>query len=450
MMKQGQAERADHLPVSLLRYSRMRSAIPGLLLIATLPGCRDYVYTYYSRSKGEAMKQIADLPWLDFDASDYRNAPFQTLSGWSRHWQVAQSRRGVEILDYDLCRLAILDRKLGTGHPKLMAVLGLPEGRPLDYKRNSISFHNRGARRRDLRLPLTRLMGPEGTERFRDDIDQVVARVIDAIARDRPVDLIAALCDPIPSAVYCYWIGAPFEDAGFVARSSHSVQKVHTRNPDHAREIVTAFEGLIDFADARIAACRAAPGDNLLSDLIAAEEAGQLSPDDLRNWVIKLAEANTDNSSHQIAIAVIELASRRDIWARLGADPSLVPAALREVMRYHPRTISTSREAMVDMELAGVTISKGTPVFANIGATHWDARYYANPDRFDIDRSEEPPHLNFGGGIFSCIGRFAVTMEVEQVITRLATEFPDLRIEQSGFTHSPMFTSVSHLTARLN
>jgi cytochrome P450 len=396
------------------------------------------------------MQQIADLPRLDFDAPEYRSAPFQTLSGWSQQWQVAQSRRGVEILDYDLCRQAILDRKLGTGHPKLMDVLGLPKGRPLDYKRNSISFHNRGPRRRDLRLPLTRLMGPEGTERFRDGIDQVVARVIYAIPRDRPVDLIAALCDPTPSAVYCYWIGAPFNDAGFVARCSHSVQKVHTRNPDHAREIVTAFERLIDFVDARIAACRAAPGDNLLSDLIEAEEAGQLSPDDLRNWVIKLAEANTDNSSHQIAIAVIELASRRDIWARLGADPSLVPAALREVMRYHPRTISTSREAMQDMELAGVAIPKGTPVFANIGATHWDARYYATPERFDIDRTEEPPHLNFGGGIFSCIGRFAVTMEVEQVITRLATEFPDLRIKQCGFSHSPMFTSVSQLTARLN
>ena len=395
------------------------------------------------------MQAIADLPWLDFDAPQYRAAPFETLAGWSRRWQVAQSRRGVEILDYDLCRQAILDRKLGTGHPRLMDVLGLPEGRPLDYKRNSISFHNRGARRRDLRLPLTRLMGPEGTERFRADVDRVVARVIAAIPRAGPVDLFAALCDPTPSAVYCYWIGAPFEDAAFVARSSHSVQKVHTRNPAHTREIVTAFEALIDFVDARIAACRDRRDDTLLSDLIAAEEAGQLGPGDLRNWVIKLAEANTDNSAHQIAIAVIELAGRPRIWARLGADPSLVPAAVREVMRYHPRTISTSREAMQDTELAGVSIPKGTPVFANIGATHWDARYYAAPERFDIDRTGEPPHLNFGGGIFSCIGRYAVTMEVEQVIARLAAEFPRLKIEDSRFSHSPMFTSVDALTARL-
>lgn len=396
------------------------------------------------------MQSIDNLPELDFDGPDYQHAPFETLAGWARQWQVARSARGVEILDYDLCRKAILDRQLGTGHPKLMDVLGLPEGRPLDYKRNSISFHNRGARRRDLRLPVTRLMGPEGVERFREDIAGVVDRVIDAIPRDRTVDLISTLCDPIPSAVYCYWIGAPFEDAGFVARTSHSVQKVHTRDPAHRQEILDAFEALIDFVDARVADRRANPADDLLSDLIAAEEAGQLDADDLRNWVIKLAEANTDNSSHQIGIAVIELASRPEIWARLGRDPSLVPAAVREVMRYRPRSISTSREAMEDMEIAGVAIPRGTPVFANIGATHWDGRYYANPDVFDIDRTEEPPHLNFGGGIFSCIGRFAVTMEVEQAIARLARDFPDLKVEDYGYSHSPMFTLVSRLTARLN
>lgn len=395
------------------------------------------------------MNAISDLPELDFTSEGYAHAPFQTLAAYASDWQIARSPRGVEILDYELCRRAVLDRQLGTGHPKLMHLLGLPEGRSLDYKRDSISFHNRGPRRRDLRLPLTRLMGPDGTERFRQDVDATVARVIDAIPTDRPVDLIEYLCDPTPSAVYCYWIGAPFEDAAFVARTSHSVQKVHTRNPDHTEEIVAAFEALIDFVDARIAHARANPGDTLLDDLIVAEEAGQLEGLDLRNWVIKLAEANTDNSSHQIAIAVIELASRPEIWTRLGEDPTLVPAAIREVMRYHPRSISTSREALEDLEIAGVPIPQGTPVFANIGATHWDARYYPSPETFDIDRKGEPPHLNFGGGIFSCIGRYAVTMEVEQVVTQLTQKFPALTIEDHAFSHSPMFTSVEKLQVRL-
>ena len=147
---------------------------------------------------------------------------------------------------------------------------------------------------------------------------------------------------------------------------------------------------------------------------------------------------------------MVELASRPDVWARLGQDPSLVPAAVREVMRFHPRSISTSREVMEDMEIEGTLLPKGTPVFANIGAAHWDARHYAAPDRFDIDRTDEPPHLNFGGGIFSCVGRYAVTMEVEEVISLLAQRHPNLRLDKTGFSHSPIFTSVSALEVTLN
>ncbi|WP_316648948.1 cytochrome P450 [Ovoidimarina sediminis] len=395
-------------------------------------------------------ESLSDLPVLDFGSAAYRSAPFETLSEWSQNWKIAQSVRGVELLDYDICRRAILDRRLGTGHPKLMDVLGLPEGRPLDYKRNSISYYNRGDRRRDLRRPVTGLLDEGATEEFRAVIRSIVERVVDAIPTGHSVELIPALCDPIPSALYCHWVGAPFEDAAFVARTSHTVQQVHSRIPEHTPAIVEAFEALIDYVDARIAEARDNPGDNLISKLIRAEEAGQLSSHDLRNWVIKMAEANTDNSSHQIGIAVIELASRPDIWKRLGEDPSLVPQAVREVMRYHPRTISTSREVLEDTEIADTFLPAGTPVFANIGATHWDDRYYAAPDSFDIDRQEEPPHLNFGGGVFSCIGRFVITAEVEEVIRLLAKRFPNLSLEKTGFSHSPMFTSVTDLTVRLD
>jgi len=125
----------------------------------------------------------------------------------------------------------------------------------------------------------------------------------------------------------------------------------------------------------------------------------------LRNWVIKLAEANTDNSSHQIASVIIELASRPEVWSRLRSEPALIPMAISEVMRLHPRSISTSREALEDLEIDGVTVPKGTQVFANIGAAHWDERYYPNPGIYSLEREGQPLHLNFGGGIFSCIGR---------------------------------------------
>ena len=264
------------------------------------------------------------------------------------------------------------------------------------------------------------------------------------------INLITELCDKIPSRVYCYWINAPVDNAEFVSRTSHIVQQVHTRDPSRSKEIVEGFEQLLGFVDTRIEATRKNLGDDLLSDLIRATDTGYLEPDELRNWVVKLAEANTDNSSHQIAIAIIELASRPDIWASLGKQPSLVPQALREVMRYHPRSLSTSRETLEDVEMDGVLLPKGEAVFANIGAAHWNPNYFANPEKFDIYRPDKPSHINFGGGIFSCIGRFAVTIEIEEVIAFMATHYPDFRITKSEFAHSPMFTSVTTLEGMLS
>ncbi|MDA9228493.1 cytochrome P450 [Rhodobacteraceae bacterium] len=391
------------------------------------------------------MLTMSDLPEIDFNSEEYLNQPLETLANLASKIKVARSERGVEILDYDLCRDAILDRRFGTGHPKLMRVLGLKEGPALSYKQNSISFHDRGEMRRRLRIPLTKLMGPSGSERFRIDIKHVVKQTFDEIPEGSEVDLISHLCDKIPSRVYCYWINAPLDDADFVSETSHIVQQVHTRDPKKSQEVSAGFENLLKFVDKRIEVTRKNLGDNLLSDLIRATDDGDLSNDELRNWVVKLAEANTDNSSHQIAIAVIELASRPELWKLLGQNPKLVPQALREVMRYHPRSLSTSRESLEDVKLEGYLIPKGEAVFPNIGAAHWNPNYFPNPGNFDIYRPDKPGHLNFGGGIFSCIGRFAVTIEIEEVITYMISTFPNFKLSKSSFSHSPMFTSVSEL-----
>jgi cytochrome P450 len=119
-------------------------------------------------------------------------------------------------------------------------------------------------------------------------------------------------------------------------------------------------------------------------------------------------------------------------------------------MRYHPRSLSTSREALEDVVMDGIQIPKGEAIFPNIGAAHWNPHYFPNPDVFDIYRPDKPTHLNFGGGIFSCIGRFAVTIEIEEVIAYMVTNFPNLKLTKSEFSHDPMFTSVSKLEAILD
>jgi cytochrome P450 len=81
------------------------------------------------------------------------------------------------------------------------------------------------------------------------------------------------------------------------------------------------------------------------------------------------------------------------------------------------------------------------------GASPWGGRYDEDPERFGIDREGEPPHLDFGGGSVACIGRYAVTMEVEVVAALVATRYP--RLDHAAFSRSPMFTFVSECRATL-
>ncbi|MCY4542855.1 MAG: cytochrome P450 [Rhodobacteraceae bacterium] len=397
------------------------------------------------------MKTIDDLPVIGFSSEDYDRQPFPILADYARRWKVARSERGVELLDTRTSRKSIVNPRLGTGHPKLMEdVLGMPEGRVLEYKRNSISYHNRGETRRKLRKPVVQFLGEDGCERFRNDVRHVVRTIVEKAPADEPIDVIKAICDPIPSSVYCYWVDAPLDHAEFIARTSHTVQQVHTRNPERTADVVAAFDAMMTYIEERIAEARENPGDNLISDMIRSADAGEISESDLYVWMVKLVEANTDNTSHQIAIALIELVSRPEVWARIGKDTSLVPVAVNETMRIRPRSISTSRCAIEDVEIGGYLLPKGTSIFANIGAAHWDPEFYPEPEKFRLDRPERPAHLNFGGGMFSCLGRFTATMEVEETIALMARRFPDLRIVDFGYTHSPMFTSVTNLSVVLD
>ena len=138
-----------------------------------------------------------------------------------------------------------------------------------------------------LQMTLTKLMGPEGSERFRNDIKKVVEITFDEITKNEPIDLITSLCDRIPSRVYCYWVNAPMGDAEFVSRASHIVQQVHTRNPETTAEVTKSFEELLDYVEHRIKLARKAPGEELLSDLIRATDRGYLSEQELKNWVVK-------------------------------------------------------------------------------------------------------------------------------------------------------------------
>lgn len=394
------------------------------------------------------MRAIRDLPFIDYDEPAYDAAPYEWLAEKAKSHRIARSARGVELLDYNLCRTFVLDRSMGTDHGNLVEKMGIPESRALVFKRRMLLTQNRGEVRQRLRGALTGLIGPKQAGDLRDGIAGVVSTLLDRLPSGE-VDLKHAFADLVPAGVYCHWVDAPLSDARFVSEMSETVLAIFRRDPSLTPRIVAAYDELFAYAADRIAARKKAMGDDFLSRLIEVQEAGDLSEGELEDFAVMLIEASTDNTAASIAIAVDRLSTQPGVWAAIAADPTLAGPAVREAMRLWPRSISTSRTALEDTTIEDVAIPKGASIFASFGAAHRQPDVFENPHDFDLTRPERPPHMNFGGGAFACLGQFVATIEVEEAIAQLAARYPDLKVRHAERDYTPMFQSLKRLDVTL-
>lgn len=396
------------------------------------------------------MRDVADLPFIDYDEPAYHEDPFGWLAEKAAKHDIARSFRGIELLDYDLCRRFFMNTELGTDHQNLIEKMGLPpDSQAMGYKRRMLLTQNRGETRKRLRNALSELIGPGEAEAMRGMIASTVADLISALPETGKADLKYDFAELVPAAVYCTWVDAPLSDARFVGELSEQVMQIFKRDPDLIPEIVEGYDILFDYVRKRYAARRGEPGDDFLSRLIRLHENGGLSAEELEDFGIMLIEASTDNTAHQIGITIDRLARIPGLWPRLKDDPDLVSGAVREAMRLWPRSISTSRHALADTEIGDVAIPKGSAVFASFGAVHRQADKFQSPDDFNPRRPQVPDHMNFGGGAFSCLGQFVARIEVEESITQLARKYPDLEILDAERRYTAMFQTVHRLNVAL-
>lgn len=390
------------------------------------------------------MRVIADLPFLDYEDPAYAASPFKWLAEKAKSHRIARSARGVELLDYALCRAFVLDRTMGTDHGNLVEKMGIPESRALTFKRRMLLTQNRGEVRQRLRGALTGLIGPKQAGDLRDGIASVVSTLRDTLPAGE-VDLKHAFADLVPAGVYCHWVDAPISDARWVSEMSETVLAIFRRDPSLTPRIVAAYDELFAYATDRISARKQAMGDDFLSRLIRVQEAGGLSEGELEDFAVMLIEASTDNTAASIAIIIDRLAAQPGVWPAIAKDPKLAAPAVREAMRLWPRSISTSRTALEDTAIEDVAIPKGATIFASFGAAHRQRDIFENPDRFDLTRAERPPHMNFGGGAFACLGQFVAIIEMEEAIAQLAARYPDLKVVNAERDYTPMFHSLKRL-----
>ncbi|MEL7158318.1 MAG: cytochrome P450, partial [Actinomycetota bacterium] len=283
-----------------------------------------------------------------------------------------------------------------------------------------------------LRRLVSSAFTPRAADRFRPFMREVINGLIDPFAADGRCEFVSQVCEPYPIPIICELLGAPKEDWQQFSEWATSIFKSFNDDlADHVSEVVDAGDALDAYVLELIDRRRGDPRDDLLSDLIAAEEEGdKLSNAELVMMVEAVILAGTDTTRNQLACALAVFSDHPEQWALLGRQPELAARATEESFRYLGAVRGTGRFASEDIEYRDVVFPKGTLVFPSfVGANH-DTDLYVDPAEFDItvDRGSAG-HLTLGFGLHYCMGANLARAEMQEALTILAKRMPNIRLD---------------------
>jgi cytochrome P450 len=270
-----------------------------------------------------------------------------------------------------------------------------------------------------LRKLVSKAFTPRAVSRLEPRIREIAAEGMRRACDRGEIDVIADLALPVPSTMICEMMGVPVADrerfTQWTADSTHLLAAL-TSPPDVIARGLEAVRHLADYFEALIADRRKSLGDDILSNLIRAEEAGdRLSPDELIVQSAGLLTAGFETTIGLIGNGILALLRHPDQLERLRADPKLVAPAIEECLRFEGPILLTVRVAQEDIPLGGKLIPRDAMVFVMLASANRDPAVFDAPERFDVGRTPNP-HIAFGGGTHLCLGAHLARAEARIAI----------------------------------
>lgn len=265
-------------------------------------------------------------------------------------------------------------------------------------------------------------------------IEAIAKTLIEAFAVRGEVDLIAEYASPLPVLVIAEMLGVPAEDHRRFRDWSKSLSTAVDLNRLSRRSEKTLCDLLefVDYMRGIVADRRRTPKADLVSGLIAAEEAGdKLTEDELISMCMLLLGAGHETTVNLIGNGMLALLRNPQSLEKLRTDPTRGPAVVEELLRFDSPVQMTFREALEETEVAGQHIRAGQQVCAVLGAANHDPERFPDPDRLDIDRDTER-HLAFGFGIHHCLGATLARVEGEVAFRMLLSRLHQCRLESES------------------
>ena len=362
-----------------------------------------------------------------------KSDPYPRYTAIREHSPAFRSAIGFVVVGrYEDCQWVLRDPRFGKGEPGPMwAGYGLTEEewyeRFPDLERRTTSMlgldppdHTR------LRRLAAKAFTPKTVENLRPDIVRLTDELLDKIDGGGVVDIISELALPLPMAVIGEMLGIPASERTALQPHVRAAVRTLELNPplEDLDAAAAASHVIAEHLEALIAARRAEPTDDLLSELVHVQEQGdQLSHDELITTVMLLFGAGFETTTNLIGNGLLALLDHPDELRRLRGDPSLMKTAVEELLRWDAPVQVDGRTVFEDLDVHGTAVAAGEQMVTLLGAANRDPRVFDDPDRFDVGRVGQAP-MSFGAGIHFCLGAALARAEGHVVFDRLLERFP--------------------------
>jgi cytochrome P450 len=346
------------------------------------------------------------------------------------------SQLGLWVLTrYDDCVASLRDPRFGRDG--FEAILAAQYGEESETGRlpRSMLFRDPPDHTR-LRALVNRAFTPRVIEGMRGQIQSVVDRLLDAVARRGHMDVIADLAYPLPVTVICDMLGVPVGDHEQIKDwSSDIIRSLDAIGIPSDDAIVergrVGRRGIADYFRTLLPERRRHPRADLLSSLIAVEEQGdRLTEGELLATCVLLFIAGHETTVNLIGNGLLALLQHPTELERLRAEPGLIGSAVEELLRFDSPVQRTARITNAEVEVGGRTLPKGAFVVTAIGAANRDPVHFPDPDRLDIGRADNR-HIAFGFGIHFCLGAPLARVEGQLALGALMRRMPKLRLART-------------------
>ncbi|GLU34689.1 cytochrome P450 [Trinickia caryophylli] len=282
-----------------------------------------------------------------------------------------------------------------------------------------------------LRALIMKSFNARQVEKFREASYTISNRLIDKLAREPQGDLVSGFAFLLPMQTICTILDVPLEDAAMFKKAADNAAGALNVTPLNAEQLEVAKQSALEleaYFGRVLAERRRQPGDDLISQMILAEEDGErLSDDEIVANLCFLFVAGHETTENMIGNSLIALHHHPDAFARAKTDPAILPAVVNECLRYDSSVLIAQRVALEDLEIDGHELQRGDLVCVFLGGGNRDPKQFDDPNTLKIDREGVRP-LSFGNGLHYCLGARLATLEIVAALETLFERLPKLQL----------------------